>query len=80
MSEWTEVYGYVFTDADGNPRLPEVSGINPETNPFVEEPYRLIYSGHSVHDCVEAIKASIVTRADGRATWASEEVARSGGE
>lgn len=76
------VYGYVFTDEDGNPRLPEISTQNPEENPYVvDRPYRLIYTGDNFAECVHAINAAIVADDEGLATWATDEsAASSGGE
>ena len=69
MSEPPKIYGFVYTDAEGNPRLPVVSLVDPETDPYVTEPYRLIYVGDDQQACIEAIQASIVVQ-DDRARWA----------
>lgn len=64
-----KVFGFVYTDAEGNPRLPTVSVVDPRTDPHVTEPYRFIYEGNNEVECIQAIQAAIVVQ-DGKATWA----------
>lgn len=72
MSDYDKIWGYIYTDADGNPLSAEVSVLDPQTNPDVDKPFRLIYIGHDHQACVDAINASIVVQ-DGKATWATND-------
>lgn len=72
MSDFNKIWGYIYTDADGNPSSAEVSVLDPQTNPDVNKPYRLIYIGDDNQACLDAINASFVV-VDGKAVWSSHE-------
>ena len=66
----SKVWGYIYTDEQGNPRLPVVSLVNPATDSYVNGPYRLVYVGDDQRACVEAIQGAIVVDDNG-ARWAA---------